>query len=268
MNAIFARIKWIHSAKQAIQSPPSQHTKILICSPSNSGCDELTRKIRNSKNSPSSYINSIGNRNLLIVRVGRTESLHRDSEEFSLEHLAEMKCDELVRKSLLTKTSSLKEQYNSFLNMEKVLEKKLKIARLSPEQYEKQIKELEDQKSELSKRKQKFEMQLKKNNGQEAPSVRRKLKQTAKEMILREADIIISTLNYCGNSVMDCLGVEKNKGKCLIDLIIVDEAAQSLEVESLIPLRFGCTKLIQVGDPEQLPATVLSKKAQVSAQVK
>ncbi len=40
------------------------------------------------------------------------------------------------------------------------------------------------------------------------------------------------------------------------------KAAQCLEVESLIPLRFGCNKIIQVGDPEQLPATVLSKAAQ------
>ena len=30
----------------------------------------------------------------------------------------------------------------------------------------------------------------------------------------------------------------------------------------MIPLRFGCNKFIQVGDPEQLPATVLSKLAQ------
>lgn len=33
-------------------------------------------------------------------------------------------------------------------------------------------------------------------------------------------------------------------------------------MESLIPLRFGCDKIIQVGDPEQLPATVLSKLCQ------
>ena len=35
-----------------------------------------------------------------------------------------------------------------------------------------------------------------------------------------------------------------------------------MEVDSLIPLRFGCDKIIQVGDPEQLPATVLSRISQ------
>lgn len=43
---------------------------------------------------------------------------------------------------------------------------------------------------------------------------------------------------------------------------MINKAAQCLELESLIPLRFGCNKIIQVGDPEQLPATVLSKLAQ------
>jgi len=45
-------------------------------------------------------------------------------------------------------------------------------------------------------------------------------------------------------------------------LFILFKAAQCLEVECLIPLRFGCNRIIQVGDPEQLPATIFSKLAQ------
>ena len=172
--------------------------------------------------------------------------------------MTKKKYEELVRKSQIEKTSSLNEQYRSFVNMEKILDKKIKICT-----NKNQIEELEKQKTDLCNRKQKFELQLKKNCGTVPPSLRRKLEQQAKEMILREADIIISTLNYCGNSLMDCLTLAKNKGKCLVNLLVIDEAAQSLEVDSLIPLRFGCNKIIQVGDPEQLPATVFSKKAQV-----
>lgn len=39
---------------------------------------------------------------------------------------------------------------------------------------------------------------------------------------------------------------------------IVDEATQSNEQETLIPLMLGVTKLIMVGDPQQLPATTMS----------
>ena len=105
-----------------------------------------------------------------------------------------------------------------------------------------------------------------------------------KEDILKGANIIVSTLNYCGGQIMDCLLPSKNNDKSIINMVLIDEvillfttilikvkifnnfiinnkAAQSLEVESLIPLRYGCNKMLFVGDPVQLPATVLSKTA-------
>jgi senataxin len=39
---------------------------------------------------------------------------------------------------------------------------------------------------------------------------------------------------------------------------IVDEATQCCEAETLIPLMLGVKNLILVGDPNQLPATVMS----------
>ena len=44
--------------------------------------------------------------------------------------------------------------------------------------------------------------------------------------------------------------------------LIVDEAGQSTEADFFIPIsRFNLTKVIVVGDPKQLPPTVLSKEA-------
>lgn len=37
------------------------------------------------------------------------------------------------------------------------------------------------------------------------------------------------------------------------------QACQSCELDLLIPLQFGISKLVMVGDPEQLRSTVLSK---------
>lgn len=39
----------------------------------------------------------------------------------------------------------------------------------------------------------------------------------------------------------------------------MDEATQSNEQETLMPLTLGIKRLILVGDPAQLPATVISK---------
>ena len=44
-------------------------------------------------------------------------------------------------------------------------------------------------------------------------------------------------------------------------ICIVDEASQCVEPEALLPLKLGFTKMIMVGDPEQLPATVTSLTA-------
>lgn len=53
----------------------------------------------------------------------------------------------------------------------------------------------------------------------------------------------------------------KNGSIANFDTVILDEAAQATEPSSLIPLRYGCRKLVLVGDPRQLPATCLSKRA-------
>ena len=45
------------------------------------------------------------------------------------------------------------------------------------------------------------------------------------------------------------------------DQVVIDEACQCVELSSIIPLRYGCKKCIMVGDPNQLPPTVLSQAA-------
>lgn len=43
--------------------------------------------------------------------------------------------------------------------------------------------------------------------------------------------------------------------------MVIDEAAQAVEVSTLIPLKYNCERLILVGDPKQLSATVFSRTA-------
>lgn len=52
---------------------------------------------------------------------------------------------------------------------------------------------------------------------------RKKFDKESKEKVLREADVIICTLNYSGNSTLDCLTAEKNNGIPLVDVVIIDE---------------------------------------------
>jgi senataxin len=92
-----------------------------------------------------------------------------------------------------------------------------------------------------------------------------------KENILQNAKIIVSTLNYSANNTL--VSIKKQES---IKFLIVDEgkafsclhfsiyfdydcaACQSLEADCLLPFYFGCSKIILVGDPKQLPPCVLS----------
>ncbi|GLT41949.1 hypothetical protein SLA2020_159750 [Shorea laevis] len=73
--------------------------------------------------------------------------------------------------------------------------------------------------------------------------------------ILDEAVIVFSTLSFSGSAVL----TKMNSG---FDIVIVDEAAQAVEPATLVPLASGCKQVFLIGDPVQLPATVISPIAE------
>lgn len=73
--------------------------------------------------------------------------------------------------------------------------------------------------------------------------------------LLNQSRIIFSTLSVAGRSQMLDTDVEP------VDVLIVDEAGQSVEAETLIAFQHMPKKVLLVGDTKQLPATVLSELA-------
>lgn len=51
-------------------------------------------------------------------------------------------------------------------------------------------------------------------------------------------------------------------GALTFETVVIDEAAQAVELSTLIPLQYKCKRCILVGDPNQLPATVMSQESQ------
>ena len=93
--------------------------KILICSPSNGGCDELTRRFKSFKNK----LRHEKIRELNVVRVGRIESMHRDCDEITLDNLSRKKFEELVTKKNCEKSNSLNEHYKQLTLREETMRK-------------------------------------------------------------------------------------------------------------------------------------------------
>ena len=70
-----------------------------------------------------------------------------------------------------------------------------------------------------------------------------------------EADIICCTLTSSGSQkIRECFQSKPQH----FTAVIVDEAAQCSELLTLIPLLYHSTKLVLVGDPQQLRSTVKS----------
>lgn len=83
-------------------------------------------------------------------------------------------------------------------------------------------------------------------------------KREHRQAVIRRADVVASTLISAGGELKQLL-----PHNVLFDAVVIDEAAQALEPASLIALQLlkPNGKAVLVGDPKQLPATVLSKLA-------
>ncbi|KAJ9548004.1 hypothetical protein OSB04_020547 [Centaurea solstitialis] len=79
---------------------------------------------------------------------------------------------------------------------------------------------------------------------------------TIRASIMDESAIVFSTLSFSGSSLF-------KKLNRTFDIVVIDEAAQAVEPATLVPLTTsGCKQVFLVGDPVQLPATVISSVAE------
>jgi senataxin len=78
-----------------------------------------------------------------------------------------------------------------------------------------------------------------------------------RKSILEKADVVCCTLSGAGSQPI--LEVVMHITGFKFDAVIIDEAAQAVEPSTLIPFKFNPARVVMVGDPCQLPATVFSR---------
>jgi len=88
-------------------------------------------------------------------------------------------------------------------------------------------------------------------DGGESPA---RLRCALEASFVNEAELVFTTLASAGRSVFGRL----EHG---FETVLIDEAAQASELQTLLPLAYGAQAVVLVGDPQQLPATVLSEAA-------
>ncbi|TDH73008.1 hypothetical protein CCR75_003769 [Bremia lactucae] len=90
--------------------------------------------------------------------------------------------------------------------------------------------------------------------------MRGKLSQSTRQSLevsfLDTAHIVFTTLSSAGVAALDA--------SARYDVLVVDEAAQAVELSTIIPMKFGSKQCVLVGDPQQLSATVFSRNSSQS----
>ncbi|XP_031256135.1 uncharacterized protein LOC116114119 isoform X4 [Pistacia vera] len=288
-DAAFARQlnEDVEKDKKTLES--SVRGRVLICAQSNAAVDELVSRI----SSEGLYGSDGKMYKPYLVRVGNIKTVHPNSLPFFIdtlvdhrlaeENLNNVKNDECANSSVTlrsdlemlvdrirfyeAKRANLKDG-NSELR--KVLEDETQkgddVKEMSDVELEAKLRKLYEQKKQIYKDLSATQLQEKKSY-EETKALKHKLRKT----ILREAEIVVTTLSGCGGDLYRVCSESISSFKfgspsesTLFDAVLIDEAAQALEPATLIPLQLlksDGTKCIMVGDPKQLPATVLSNVA-------
>lgn len=220
--------------------------KVLLCAPSNAAIDEIAHRIkegfRGTERQPGCT---------KVVRLGADKAINISVKDISLDYLVEQKLD--------SNRKSSKDAGNDIIALRGEIEavKQLKLQKLQEVSnvYDNGSRTLalEDEIKRLNSRRMALTQQFdrlkdkQKSDSRTLDATRRKLRVE----VLQEADVICSTLSGAGHEILEQFDFE---------MIIIDEAAQAIELSSLIPLKYRCIRCIMVGDPQQLPPTVLSQE--------
>ncbi|NXF99344.1 SETX helicase, partial [Sakesphorus luctuosus] len=219
--------------------------RFLVCAPSNAAVDELMKKIIVAfKEKCQNKQEPLGNcGDITLVRLGAERAINNEVRGFSLDKQVEhrMKRKPWDSDQDIQKKKAALDQKLDQLSRERAMHR--------CEKRESQM--LDDEIGRLSKERQQLASQLKKARGHS---------QKVQADIILESDIICCTLSTSGGNLLE--SAFARQGHDPFSCVIVDEAGQSCEVETLIPLIHRCNKLVLVGDPKQLPPTVKSVKAQ------
>lgn len=232
-------------------SYPPQKTKLLLCAPSNAAVDEIVLRliggIRNAQGqrySPN------------IVRVGRSDNINPHVRDVTLDELVDKRLESTAPKPSekgAMDEQSLRARLNKILDLRNVKSAEYDRAR---EAGAGDVTALAGQLRELNAEKNRIGAQLDDQKDRRF-SMTRDSDVNRRQItfaILDEADVICCTLSGSGHDQLA-------KMKVNFETVIIDEAAQSIELAALIPLKYGCQRCILVGDPNQLPPTVLSQAA-------
>jgi senataxin len=261
-----SRPQAIMSSNGARSSDKTAAKKILLCAPSNAAIDEIANRLKEG-------ISGAGRRSVIpkVVRVGTDKAINVSVKDISLDNLVEQKLDSQSglggSKDSASGIALLRSELETVRQLRQ--QKQTELAELhnnaaKSTALDEEIKRLNYRRVTIIQKLDRLRDQQKSDN-RTLDAVRRRTRMN----VLAEAEVICSTLSGSGHDILEALD---------FDMIIIDEAAQAIELSSLIPLKYNVTRCVMVGgvvfsrrfelplsvvcfvDPQQLPPTVISQE--------
>ncbi|CAI2170417.1 1129_t:CDS:2 [Funneliformis geosporum] len=207
----------------ALRNVSDKRHKILACAPSNAAVDELERRLRQGiYNSDGKIVH------LNVVRFGKLDNSEKDPNSPEGEQKLKLERYEKKLRGLHKKRHETRNGWD--------------LSKLDAEidQTNAEIGKIHETLRNLKAEQQNLNHLSKRGNLSNADLI--------------EADVVCATLAGSGHETFANIGIQ-------FSTVIVDEAAQAIELNTLIPLKYNANRIILVGDPNQLPPTVLSQIA-------
>lgn len=245
--------------------------RVLVCAQSNAAIDELVHRL-----AEEGVWRTDGCRKPpALVRMGRSDQTHASVLALHVDALAEQLAGQHKGSSMRSekdqKTRQQLEEWNEEYNR---LSKKVEeVERKNDEEVEEgeaqqgpnsslsaaEVRGLKDRCRLLWGRIQAGERELRQGNKELD-----RQKKEVRQAVVKAAEVVACTLSSAGG---DLVGMWPPGHAPLFDALVIDEAAQALEPSALIPFSLlkPSSKIVLVGDPRQLPPTVLSREAEAAA---
>ncbi|CAB03612.1 Helicase sen1 [Schizosaccharomyces pombe] len=252
ISALLVDLSRYHITRPNQQSKSTESKQqILLCAPSNAAVDEVLLRLKRG------FLLENGEKYIpRVVRIGNPETINVSVRDLSLEYQTEKQLLEVNQGAIdlgsLQELTRWRDTFYDCIQKIEELEKQIDVARDVAEDTKSLGKELQNKINEKNLAEQKVEELQSQSftKNKEVDLLRKK----AQKAILKQADVVCATLSGSGHDLVAHSSLN-------FSTVIIDEAAQAVELDTIIPLRYGAKKCILVGDPNQLPPTVLSKKA-------
>ncbi|KAI1392297.1 SEN1 N terminal-domain-containing protein [Hypoxylon trugodes] len=225
--------------------------KLLVCAPSNAAVDELVLRLKDGVKSTTGSFHKIN-----VLRLGRTDAINAAVKDVTLDEMVKARVEGAANQNTGPSSRELMHKEAGQIKMElSELRPALEAARAHGEDRA-QINQLQRKFDELKRRQAQIgaKIDADKDSGNTVARENEIRRRQIQQEILDSAQVLCATLSGSGHEMFKNLQVE-------FETVIIDEAAQCVELSALIPLKYGCSKCILVGDPKQLPPTVLSQSA-------